>query len=268
MTGSSGRYSIGRVRLTGLFGSPGERRDWLRHAWSGNPWSYETPDRELAIAPIVSPLRFDISVRLDFLRFYQRSRELYREDFGRFADAAREHDYFVWFKKIMCVNWQPHVLADEATFARAWEQRLRATAALVESFEQRGFDTRFPVTLYAGERVLETGTSKRVAREVYAGDGNHRMAMLIAGGQSTLQPGQYRIKRFRRLRPNDTTPELLRLLRVSEDAYLEFLRQGYDGVRIERRDGRIEVEPAGTAAEAELRTVLRVDQPLLRGTPS
>ena len=256
------------MQLAGLLPGPGERRDWLRHAWSGNPWSYETPEDELEIAPIVSPLRFDITVRLRFLRFYMDNRDLYRDEFDRFGRLAREHDYFVWFRRIMCVNWQPHVLADESLFARAWEDRLHASADLVGSFERRGFDPRFPVTLYAGRKVLETPTGKRVSRAVYAGDGNHRIAMLLAAGQRTLLPGQYRIKRFRRLRPSDTTPELLRLLELPEEAYLEFLRQGYPELRIERRDGGIEVEPPGTAAEAEVRSVLRVNQPQLSGGSS
>jgi hypothetical protein len=256
------------VQLAGLFRGRGERRDWLRHAWSGNPWSYETPQDELEIAPIVSPLRFDITVRLRFVQFYRENRLLYRDEFDRFASLAKEHDYFIWFERIMCVNWQPHVLADAALFERSWHERLRAAAVLVESYEQQGFDSRHPITLYAGRKVLETPTAKRVTRRVYAGDGNHRIAILLAAGESTLRPGQYRIKRFRRLTPSDTTTELLRLLDVDQGAYLDFLRRGYPELRISSSDGRIEVEPAESAAAAEVRSILRIDQPQLSGPPS
>ena len=74
--------------------------------------------------------------------------------------------------------------------------------------------------------MLPTTTGKRLARELYAGDGNHRLALLIAAGQTTLLPSQYRIRRYRRLTPSDTTPVLLAALDLDEHRYLAFLRMG------------------------------------------
>jgi hypothetical protein len=233
-----------------------EARDWISKARRGNPWRYRTARGELEIAPLVSPLRFDVLLRRSFLDFYGERRELYRRDFEQFARLAREHEYFVWFERVMCTAWQPHVLEDERLLAEAWAKRLHAAAELYDSYESRGFDSRWPITVYEGHTVLPTVTGKRVTRDVYAGDGNHRLALLMAAGQTTLLPSQYRIKRFRRLIPSDTTPRLVGALRVDEERYLAFLRAGYPSMRIERAGAEIHVEGA---LEAEVRELLRID---------
>lgn len=240
-------------------------REWVASAVRGNPWTYRAPDDEVEIGPLMSPLRLDVLVRRDFFRFYAEQRELYRSDFRSFAEAARQQDYFVWFERIMCPAWQPHVLETDELFATAWAERLHATARLHDAFTRSGFDTRYPITVYAGRTVLPTKTGKRVTRAVYAGDGNHRMALLLATGQTTLLPGQYRIKRFRRLEPSDTTPLLLAALGIDVQRYLAFVRAGYPSVRIEQIDGRIEVTSSPDAAtEAEVSNVIRADARHLR----
>lgn len=243
-------------------------RDWLSSARHGNPWSLNAGREELPIAPLVSPLRFDVTVRAAYFRFYVEHRDLYRSDFGAFSERARRHAYFVWFTRVMCPNWQPHVLTDERRLAAAWADRLRASAALYDSFEARGFDPRFPITLYQGRNVLPTPTGKQVSRDVYAGDGNHRLALLMSAGRTTLLPGQYRIKRFLRLVPGDTTPGLLGGLGVDTQRYLAFLRAGYPTLRFERVDDRIEVTgPSDGALAAEVRHLLRIDTPRLNRGP-
>jgi hypothetical protein len=210
----------------------------------------------MAIAPLVSPLRFDIWVRRAFFDFYAERRDLYRTDFERFARLARDHEYFVWFEQVMCVAWQPHVLADPALLAMAWKERLRAAAALYDSFERDGFNSRFPITLYTARQVLPTVTGKRVSRSIYAGDGNHRLALLMADGQRTLDPSQYRVKRFRRLIPTDTTPRLVAALDVDPQRYLAFLRAGYPALGVSLVGDRIEVTGDGAP---EVRELVRID---------
>jgi hypothetical protein len=108
----------------------GALRTWLSSAGHGDLWWYARRRGEIEIAPLVSPLRFDVTVRQSFFAFLSAHRDLYADDFERFASEARRHDYFIWFRDIMCVAWQPHVLADGTSFDRAWEERLHATAAL------------------------------------------------------------------------------------------------------------------------------------------
>jgi hypothetical protein len=216
-------------------------RDWLKSIARGNPWVIQQPRRPAEIAALISPLRFDILVRASYFEFYADRRDLYRADFKAFASRARGHSYFHWFRDVMCVNWQPHVLANAQDFEAAWEARLRAAAELHDSFEARGFDTRFPITLYAARRVRPTESGKRVSRSLYAGDGNHRLALLLASGEQSLSPAYYRIKRFRHLAPPDTTPIMLDALRPSVDQYLDFVEMGYPSIRVERVDHGFEL---------------------------
>lgn len=238
----------------------GAAREWLRSAARGNPWTLERPSRAIEIAPLVSPLRLDILVRASYFEFYAEHRDLFRSDFEGYADRAREHDYFAWFQHIMCVAWQPHVLADPPALAAAWAQRLRSAAALFDSFERHGFDTRFPVTVHAARRVLPAHSDKRLARALFAGDGNHRLALLLMRGQATLQPDQCRIKRFLRLSPSDTTAPLLAVLRPELDRYVAFLRLGYPSVRIDRTgDGVAVNSPDDPILAAEVRRLVDID---------
>jgi hypothetical protein len=243
-----------------------DSRDWISKARRGNPWRYVAPRGEIEIAPLVSPLRFDVQLRGAFFDFYAEHRELYLDDFDAFARLARGEEYFVWFERVMCRAWQPHVLEDERLFAEAWATRLHAAAALYDSHESRGFDSRFPITLYQGRHVLPTPSGKRVSRSVYAGDGNHRLALLMAAGQKTLLPSQYRIKRFRRLVPSDTTPRLVAALHVDPRRYVAFLRAGYPSVRIDAVGGRVEVADAPDAELAsEVRNLIDIDTRHLNG---
>jgi len=94
-------------------------------------------------------------------------------------------------------------------------QSARATHRATRGTKNRdriglGFDPAHPVELHAGHRVRETHTGKRITRALYAGDGNHRLALLMAAGHDELLPGQYRVKRYRSLVPTDSTGFLLR----------------------------------------------------------
>jgi hypothetical protein len=189
-----------------------EARAWLRSAVNGNPYRYERVNAPVPIWPLVSPLRYDILVRRAYFEHLAAHREQHDRDFDQYAREAREHPYFTWFRDIMCVAWQPDVLRSEDALEAAWRRRLRAASELADSFARSGFDERFPITLYAGFRVGPTATGRRVDRDLFAGDGNHRLALLLAAGQTELLPGQCRVQRFRTLRPPDTTPTLVAAL--------------------------------------------------------
>jgi hypothetical protein len=225
-------------------------RDWVHQARQGNPWVLRRPSEAIQIGPLISPLRFDVTIRASYFDFYAEHRDLFRSDFEAYAQLARSHDYYVWFTEVMCPNWQPHVLTDPTKLASAWGERLRASAALYDSFERSGFDERFPITLRAARRVEPTPTGKRLARDLYAGDGNHRMALLMATGQTALLPSQCRVKHFLRLEPSDTTPQLLAALDVDEHRYLAFLRLGYPSM-------------ADAGSDDETRHILHIDTPHL-----
>lgn len=252
--------------MTVALPSISESRDWAQAVRQRNPWFYRAPRSELEIGPIVSPLRLDISIRAAFIAFYRRRRELFRRDLDAFLELAKEQPYFVWFRRVACPLWHPEVLDDARLFETAWVKRLRATAQLCDSFEQRGFDERFPITLFEGRYLLSTETGKRVSGTIHAGDGNHRIALLIASGRTSLLPSQYRVKRFHRLVPGDTTPLLLGALGLEAEEYLEFLRRGYPSMQLRLKGGEVEVEgPGGEALKNEIRALSRIDLASLKG---
>jgi hypothetical protein len=185
-----------------------ELRGWLHDARHGNPWRYERVREPVEIWPLVSPLRYDVLVRRAHFEHLAAHRDRYDEDFDAYARDAREHPYFAWFRHIMCPRWQPEVLLSEAALEQAWHRRLRASAALADSFARSGFDERFPITLYAGVRVGPATSGRHVDRVLFAGDGNHRLALLMAAGRTHLEPRHCRVKRFLTLRPADTSPTL------------------------------------------------------------
>jgi hypothetical protein len=234
-------------------------RERLRSAVQGNPWRFEGATRPVCIHEIASPLRYDIAIRVSYFRFHGVHAELYDRDFEGYMAMAREHAYYVWFTSLWARIFAPHLLDDEADLARAFADRVRRTADLAASFERRGFDTRRPVTLFAGRVVHPTPTGKRVNRDVYAGDGCHRLALLLAAGESQLHPSQYRVKRFRNFVPVDTTHFLIRRLDLAMPEYLEFIRSGYPTVTLQAGGGGVEVGGAAAATRQELQAILEID---------
>jgi hypothetical protein len=236
-----------------------EMRDRLRSAVQGNPWRFEAARRPVSIHEIASPLRYDIAIRVSYLRFHSVHAELYDRDFEAYLERAREHAYYVWFTSLWARIFSPHLLDDDVALARAFADRVRRTADLAASFARRGFDTRRPVTLFAGRHVHPTATGKRVSRDVFAGDGCHRLALLLAAGESELGPNQYRVKRFRDLVPVDTTHFLIRRLDLSMHEYLEFIRLGYPTVTLEAEGGEVTVGGAAAGTRREVQGLLEID---------
>jgi hypothetical protein len=110
-------------------------------------------------------------------------------------------------------------------------------------------------------RVGRTATGKRVSHRLFAGDGNHRLALLVASGQTEIQPSQFRVKRYLRLAPADTTPFCLSLLGVNANDYATFLRLGYPDVPVGTEGGHpVVLDPRAPHAD-EVRRVIAVDLP-------
>lgn len=238
-----------------------ELRAWLADARRGRVW-WMRPGREVVpIGPLISPLRYDILVRQLYFEYFAERRDDYARDFDAYERATRRHAYFIYFRDVTCPRWFPEALRDEAALDRRWRWRLEQSAALYDSFMQRGFDDRFPVTLHAGIRVGASHGGKRVSHRVFAGDGNHRLALIVASGQSELQPSQYRVKRYAHLAPSDTTRYCLSLLRVTPEEYAGFLRRGYPDVPVTVDAGRPVVQDPGAPRADEVRRVIDIDLP-------
>lgn len=229
-------------------------RDWLRDARRGNPYRYERAPAPVRIGDVVSPLRYDVLVRARHFEFHAQHRARYAEDFAAYERAARETAYRVWFTRVMAPRWLPGVSGE--ALERAWAQRLHDSAALHASFERHGFDTNHPIELHAGVRVRPTPSGKSLARRLYAGDGNHRLALLMCAGRQELSPSEYRVRRYLSLVPADTTGFLVGELGTSWSDYRAFVELGYPDVTLHLEDGRVHAR-GPRAAEAE--TVARID---------
>jgi hypothetical protein len=153
---------------------------------------------------------------------------------------------------------------DPRRLEASWRERLRQSAALFDSFERRGFDEAHPIVLHAGARVEPAPSGKRAVRRAYAGDGCHRMALLLSAGQEELRPSQYRVKRYRALVPADTSGFLLGATGAGWPQYQAFIALGYPTARLSLDHGRPRVECDDPGMRAEVEAVVAVDLPHLR----
>lgn len=240
-----------------------EQRRWLRAAAGGNPYRIEQGTEPVRIGDVVSPLRYDVMIRVRHFALHAERREMFSADFDAYEKLVRGEPYFVWFEKARVRTWWPWLLDDPAGLERAWRERLRASAALFDSFEANGFDTAHPIELHAGRRVRETPTGKRVSRTIYSGDGNHRLALLLAAGHDELHPAEYRLKRYRSLVPTDSTGFLLRETGAGWPEYRSFLELGYPSASVAMDDGRVRIEAGDAAIQAEVKQLVELDLPYL-----
>jgi hypothetical protein len=227
--------------------------------------SNQPGDLPVDIGELVAPLRYDIAVRADFFGFLDERLDLYREDFTGFAERARDHAYFRWYECVAMARFRPQVAADRTQLLRRYDQRLRDSYALWTSYRKHGFDPDQPVLLRPARAGAVSATGKAVARRLHAGDGCHRLAMLLAAGQRTLPVEWYRIDHRVLAELPDNTDRLLRVMTVPEDDYARFLSLGYTtGAGESGVDALVErVRAERPERLTELVGVLAVDRPQL-----
>jgi hypothetical protein len=224
------------------------------------------------IGELVSPLRYDVLVRAEYFSFLAEHLDRFERDFEGYVAAALRLPYYTWFTTIALPRFRPRDAATEARRQAAYRQRLLDAASLYRSVRERGFDgARYPLLLRSAPAGAATATGKRVLRRLYAGDGCHRLALLLHLGYRSIPPEWYRVRRV--AAPLDNTAPLLGPLRVTPPAYYRFLALGYggasgDGPPPGPLPGDREALLRHVAAHAperldELRQVLAVDEPLL-----
>jgi hypothetical protein len=194
-----------------------------------NRYTYRHGNDRVPIDELISPLRYDICVRMDFFRMYAERKGLFDRDFNLLIETSKNHPYFVWFKEINCRKFHPDLLRNERTFNAAFSDRVRQSALLYTSFRDHGFQKHRPLLLYACNRLKRTVSGKIVDRAVYMGDGCHRLALLRLAGQRWLEPEKYVCRTFPKLSPLDNTFDLLEQLSISSTDYFRFLSLGYGG---------------------------------------
>lgn len=99
-----------------------------------------------------------------------------------------------------------------------------------------------------------------VLRELYAGDGCHRLALLINAGHTSLPPAWYRVSRRARRSVIDNTYPLLSMLPLSQADYLRYISLGYSDRTFTDVDALLaDVARYRPDRLHELRSVLAID---------
>ncbi len=212
------------------------------------------------IERLVCPLRYDVQVRLEFIRLLRDEWTRYDRDLNGFLEHPAAADYFVWFREVACARFHPEVYRREPAVRRRFRERVHATARLWRSLERDGYRLSRPIRLLSGETV-ELVNGKALATRLFAGDGCHRMACLWLSGRSHLEPRHYEVEVRRRLEPLDNTAILIRALPLDGRAYLEFLSRFYcDGAALDSVDALLrDVAAHRPELLSELESVLAAD---------
>ena len=176
------------------------------------------------VGELISPLRLDILVRVEFFRLVDAHPDL---SAAEMPDAARGTDYDVWFREVAMTRYQPEVADDDLRYSAAFAERVRSATQLWRTFRANGYDDRYPIVLRRPGPKTQFPEGKPVHRERYMGDGCHRLAMMVAGGADVVPPTRYRIEPMPLPRVIDNTAVLLPLLQPTEAQYAAFLAMGY-----------------------------------------
>lgn len=169
---------------------------------------------ELDIWPLVYPLRYDILIRKTFFDFYAEQRGLFEADFPAFISKAKHHQYYEWFRNVLVVRYESHLLQNAAALEDAFKERVIASVGLYNSIDTAGFDMNKPIIPYTGKTILPADTGRVTGEKYYAGDGCHRLACLMAMGYKKLPRSYVRIKCFKHLTPLDNTRLLVSSINV------------------------------------------------------
>jgi hypothetical protein len=196
------------------------------------PRGQVVPGRELGdvveIGRLACPLRYDLCVRIDFVRLLSQEWELYRSNLPEFLGRPESQAYFIWFRDVASARFQPELARDPTRLRPAFVDRVHETARLWQSIQSKGYNPATPIQLRAG-RTVRPVNGKVVTSSYFAGDGCHRVACLFVAGQTSLRPEQYDVRIQSSLDPLDNTAVLIRQLPLGTATYLRFISRFYCG---------------------------------------
>jgi hypothetical protein len=218
----------------------------------------------VALDELVSPLRYDILVRADHFLFLDQHLDLLERDRDAYLRLVRGHPYFAYYTEVALPRYRPRAQADEQRQLAAFHRRVLGAAELWRSFKRRGFDPRHPVTLRIAVPDAATPTGKVVRRRFHAGDGCHRLALLVAAGEPTLAPDWYQVRTDPMRSLIDNTSTLIDALGLGREEYYRFIARGYGVDPTGDRDKLVrQVETHAPERLSELRQVLAADEQVL-----
>jgi hypothetical protein len=222
------------------------------------------PGRKIAesvpIGRLMCPLRYDLHVRIEFIRLLGDQWALYADDLPGFLERPQSRAYYVWFKEVACARYQRQIYADDQSLQSAFLGRVHETARLWKSITSSGYDLSTPVRLQSG-RTIRAVHGKRINSAYFAGDGCHRVSCLYVMGHDRLEPEQYEVEFARTYQPLDNTAILIKKLPLNRTAYLHFISRFYcDGMALDSVEQiRQHVASRNTSLLSELESVLAFD---------
>jgi hypothetical protein len=185
---------------------------------------------------LMCPLRYDLWVRIEFLRLLRDQWALYADDLTGFLEYPESRAYYVWFKEVRCALYNPRTYRDERLVSIEFAKRVHETARLWRSIEQHGYDRSTPIRLWTG-RTIRSINGKTINSTYFAGDGCHRMACLYVTGQTRLEPEDYEVQVHRQLQPLDITAILAKKLPLDKTTYLRYISSLYcNGLELDSAD--------------------------------
>jgi hypothetical protein len=216
----------------------------------------------IAIGRLICPLRYDLWIRIEFIRLLRDEWNLYQDDFQSFLRRPQAQAYYTWFSEVVCARYLPQLYGDPRRIQPAFITRVHDSARLWQSIDRDGYDASTPIRLMSG-RTIRPVNGKAITSAYFAGDGCHRMACLYVHGQTQLEPGQYEVLIHRTFEPLDNTAILMQHLPLDRMKYLHFLCAFYcDGLLLDSADTILQ-HVAGEKRDLlpELKSVLAFDLP-------
>ncbi len=212
------------------------------------------------IARLICPLRYDLCVRIEFIRLLRDEWALYADHLEQFLNRPQSRAYYVWFKDVACARFMPRLQRNENLIGPAFVERVHETARLWKSIVRDGYDSSTPIRLAFG-RSVRSVNGKTINSRYFAGDGCHRMACLYLTGQTRLEPKHYEVEVHRSFSPLDNTALLLKQLPLDRATYLMYISRFYcDGLTIDSADEILQhVESRKAELLPELKSVFAFD---------
>lgn len=212
------------------------------------------------IARLICPLRYDIRIRIEFIRLLRDEWALYNDNLDQFLSRPQSRAYYVWFKEVVCARFMPRLQRDEHLIRPAFIERVQNTAKLWKSIVRDGYDSSTPIRLASGPSI-QSVNGKTINSRYFAGDGCHRIACLYLTGHTRLEPKDYEVEVHRKFSPLDNTALLLNQFPLDRTEYLMFISLFYcDGLTIDSGDGILQyVESKKAELLPELKSVLAFD---------
>jgi hypothetical protein len=224
------------------------------------PLPYEPGVIPLTINKLISPLRYDIDVRVSYFRFFEAHQDLFERDFDAYVAKARQHAYFTWFTEVYRIH-NPNEFESEKEIESSFRKRIMNAARLYQRFHEIGFDRNTPIILASGDVILPTITAKRCSAHYYVSEGCHRIALMIMAGFCSLPPDTYCISKRREFRPLDNTSRLIRPLGVTPKEYFSFLSLGYaDKEFTDKQSLLADVQAKDPKRVKELEAIIAADE--------